>query len=125
MLNLVNSQWNITIYKVSGWTIGALAKLSSVIYDMTVGPVCYVILPEISSLRQRIKTAALARAVYDISGFPLGTLFNYMINPANWNWGGKIGYWYGGLATLGFIYTFYRVPESKGRTYAELDLLFE
>jgi SP family general alpha glucoside:H+ symporter-like MFS transporter len=86
-------------YSSSGWTIGALAMLSSVIYDMTVGPVCYVIVPEISSLRQRIKTAALARAVYDISGFPLGTLFNYMINPANWNWGGKIGYWYGGLAT--------------------------
>ena len=45
-----------------------------------------------------------------------------MINPANWNWGGKIGYC---LATLPFIYTFYRVPASKGRIYAELDLLFE
>ena len=61
-LSLLELFYRASRFSSSGWTIGALAMLSSVVYDMTVGPVCYVIVPEISSLRQRIKTAALARA---------------------------------------------------------------
>jgi SP family general alpha glucoside:H+ symporter-like MFS transporter len=109
----------------AGWVIGSLVMVSKVIYDMTIGPVCYVIVPEMSSLRQRIKTTALARCVYDISGFPLGTLYNYMINPSAWDWGAKIGFWYAGLAALFLVYAYFRIPETKGLTYAEIDLLFE
>jgi SP family general alpha glucoside:H+ symporter-like MFS transporter len=35
------------------------------------------------------------------------------------------GHLQGGICFLCIIYTYYRVPEPAGRTFAELDLLFE
>lgn len=37
---------------------------------------------------------------------------------------GKLGFFFGGLATLCYVWAFFRVPETRGRTYEELDLLF-
>ena len=48
-----------------------------------------------------------------------------MLNPTAWNWGAKTGYFWAGLCLVLFIWTFFRLPEPKGRTYGELDILFE
>ncbi|KAI8649556.1 MFS domain-containing protein [Fusarium keratoplasticum] len=48
-----------------------------------------------------------------------------MINPTAWNWGALTGFFWAGAGVLGFIFTFFMVPESKGRTTAEMDILFE
>lgn len=37
---------------------------------------------------------------------------------------GKLGFFFGGLAALCYTWAFFRVPETRGRTYEELDLLF-
>ena len=42
-----------------------------------------------------------------------------------WNWGAKSGFFWAGLCGLLFVYCFFRLPEPKGRTYGELDILFE
>jgi SP family general alpha glucoside:H+ symporter-like MFS transporter len=47
-----------------------------------------------------------------------------MINPTEWNWRGKTGYFWAGTAFLTFVWAFFRLPESKNRTFAELDVLF-
>jgi len=47
-----------------------------------------------------------------------------MLNPTAGNWKGKIGFFWGGFCVLCLIWTYYRLPELKGRTYEELDLLF-
>jgi SP family general alpha glucoside:H+ symporter-like MFS transporter len=31
----------------------------------------------------------------------------------------------GGLSAISFVWAWFRVPETKGRTYEELDLMFE
>lgn len=49
----------------------------------------------------------------------------YMINPAEANLQGKLGFFFGGLAGLCLVWSFFRVPETRGRTYEELDLLFD
>lgn len=36
-----------------------------------------------------------------------------------------LGFFWAGAALLSIIYTFFRVPEPSGRTFAELDILFE
>lgn len=41
------------------------------------------------------------------------------------NWGAKTGFFYAGTCFLCFVWAFFRLPEPKGRTYAELDILFE
>lgn len=38
---------------------------------------------------------------------------------------GKLGFFFGGLAALCWIWAFFRVPETGGRTYEELDVMFE
>lgn len=38
---------------------------------------------------------------------------------------GKLGFFFGGLAALCLLWSYFRVPETKGRTYEELDILFD
>jgi SP family general alpha glucoside:H+ symporter-like MFS transporter len=49
----------------------------------------------------------------------------YMINPDQGNLRGKLGFFFGGLAALCSVWSWTRVPETQGRTYGELDLMFE
>lgn len=48
-----------------------------------------------------------------------------MLNPGAWDWGNYTGFFWGGICFLCIIYTYFRVPEPRGRSFAELDLLFE
>lgn len=108
-----------------GWASGALILILTFVYDFTVGPVCYSLVAELPSTRLRIKTVVLSRNVYNIMGIVVGTLQPRMMNPTAWNWRGKTCFFWGGLNLLGLIWTYFRLPEPKGLTYAELDVLFE
>jgi SP family general alpha glucoside:H+ symporter-like MFS transporter len=48
-----------------------------------------------------------------------------MINPTAWGWGAKSGFFWAGVCALCWVWTYFRLPEPKGRTYGELDVLFE
>jgi MFS transporter, SP family, general alpha glucoside:H+ symporter len=87
--------------------------------------VCYSLVAELSSTRLKTKTVVLARNVYNISGMIPNVLTPLMLNPSAWNWGAKAGFFWAGTCGLCFIWTFFRLPEPKGRTYGELDVLFE
>lgn len=47
-----------------------------------------------------------------------------MINPDEANLRGKLGFFFGGLSLISLIWAWLRVPETQGRTYEELDVLF-
>lgn len=107
------------------WAVGALLLVYTALYDATVGPVCYTIVGEISSTRLRAKTVAIARIAYVIIGIVNAVIMPYFLNSAELNWGAKTGFFWGGFAFLCLIWTFFRLPEAKDRTYGELDVLFE
>ncbi|THY05007.1 sugar porter family MFS transporter [Aureobasidium pullulans] len=107
------------------WGIGALILIYTFIYDMTVGPVCYSLVAEIPSTRLRNKTVVLARNLYNITGVVANVLTPHMLNPDAWNWGAKAGFFWAGTGALCAVWTYFRVPEPKGRTYAEMDMLFD
>lgn len=107
------------------WAIGAMLLVYTAIYDGTVGPVCYCLVAEISSTRLRAKTVVLARICYNCFGIVNGVIMPYFLNPTKLNWGGKTGLFWAGGCALCLLWTFFRVPEPKGRTYGELDVLFE
>jgi SP family general alpha glucoside:H+ symporter-like MFS transporter len=126
------------------WAIGALLLIFACVYNITVGPVCYAIVAEIPSTRLRQKTVVLARNFYNIASCVANVLTPRMLNPGAWvcppqivfyasehlltmeqNWGAKTGFFYAGTCFLCFLWAFFRLPEPKGRTYAELDILFE
>ena len=48
-----------------------------------------------------------------------------MVVTTAWNWRAKAAFFWAGSCLLCIIWVFFRLPEPKGRTYAELDMLFE
>lgn len=58
-------------------------------------------------------------------GIVNGVIVPYMLNPTAWNWKGKAGFFWAGMCFLCFLWTYFRLPEPKGRTYGEMDVLFE
>jgi hypothetical protein len=48
-----------------------------------------------------------------------------MLSPQYAGWGAKIGCFFGPLAALFTVLVWFTVPETMGRTYAELDELYE
>jgi SP family general alpha glucoside:H+ symporter-like MFS transporter len=111
--------------KGSSWAIGGVLLFFTFVYDFTVGPACYSLVPEIASSRLRTKSTILARNVYNVIGIVNGVITPYMINPTAWNWGAKTGFFWAGIGVLTTTWVFFRLPEPKGRTFAELDVLFE
>lgn len=94
-------------------------------YQLTVGTVCYSLVAELSTRRLQIKTVVLGRSLYIIVGIVSSVLTPYQINPSAWNWGNFAGFFWSGSCLLCIVYVYFRVPEPAGRTFAELDLLFE
>ncbi|KAI1408344.1 putative MFS alpha-glucoside transporter [Hypoxylon sp. FL1857] len=104
---------------------GSIMLVWALCYQLTVGTVCYSLVAEISTRRLQIKTVVLGRILYNIVNIICGVLTPYMLNPSAWNWGNYAGFFWAGSCFLCLIYTYFRVPEPAGRTFAELDLLFE
>lgn len=104
---------------------GSIMLVWALTYQLTVGTVCYSLVSEISTRRLQIKTVALGRILYIIVGIVCSVLTPYMLNPGAWNWSNFAGFFWGGICFLCIIYTYFRVPEPSGRSFAELDLLFE
>ena len=107
------------------WAIGSMLLVYTFTYDSTIGPVCYSIVSELPSTRLRSKTIVLARNTYNIGLIITNVLTPRMLNPSAWNWGAKTGFFWAGTCFLCLVWTYFRLPEPKGRTFGELDVLFE
>lgn len=106
-------------------TLGSLIILFTVIYDSTIGPVCYALVAEVPSTRLRVKTVVLARVAYNLCFLISNILMAKMLNPTAWNWKAKACFLWAGTCSLCLIWCYFRLPEPKGLTYMELDILFE
>ncbi|KAL2132151.1 hypothetical protein VTI74DRAFT_4157 [Chaetomium olivicolor] len=111
--------------KASVWAIGAMLIVFTFVYDFTVGPVTYSLVSELSSTRLKAKTIVLARAAYNASNIFVNVMTNYQLSSTAWNWGARTAFFWAGTCLLSAIWVYFRLPEPRGRTYAELDLLFE
>lgn len=111
--------------KVVYWILGSLLLVFTFVYDLTIGPVCYVLVAEIPSTRLRVKTVVLARVFYNIASIINGVLIPRMLNPTAWNLKGNTCWPLAGGAFLCLIWIWYRLPETKDLTYIELDILFD
>ncbi|CZS92793.1 probable alpha-glucoside transport protein [Rhynchosporium agropyri] len=93
-------------------------------YSMTVGPIVYTIVAEIGATRLRTKTVVLGRSTYYVGNIVGGVLQPYMMNPTKWNFKGKTAFFWASLATITTVWAWFRLPETKDRTFEELDVLF-
>ncbi|EUC43026.1 hypothetical protein COCMIDRAFT_7497 [Bipolaris oryzae ATCC 44560] len=107
------------------WAIATLLLAFTLIYDATIGPICYALVSEIPSTRLRSKTIVLARNCYNISGIVANIITPHMLNPTSWGWGALTGFFWAGTSIIGIAWSWFRLPEPKNRTFGELDELFE
>lgn len=122
------------------WGEAAMCVIWVLIWDSMVTTCAYAIVGESSSTRLRAKTTGLARILYNCSGIVGGTLNTYFMNPAAWNIKGMSAWFWvslsllpmyskaeqqAGTCGLAFVWAYFRLPEMKGRSFRELDILFE
>lgn len=106
------------------WVQAILTLVWTFTFQLSAGQLGWALPAEIGSTRLRQKTVCLARNVSNILGVCGGTLNNYMVNPNAWNFKGYTGFVWGGCAFAVFVWAYFRLPESKDRTFHELDILF-
>jgi MFS family permease len=107
------------------WAQCALMLCCTFVYDLSLGPFCYVLLAEVSSARLRGFTIALATVSCYIWSVVFAVVIPYAMNEDEGNWRGKMGFLFAGTAALCAVYCFFCLPETRGRTFEELDVLFE
>ncbi|GAC71985.1 predicted transporter [Moesziomyces antarcticus T-34] len=97
------------------WAVGAMLLLCTFFYDLTVGPICFAIIAEVSSTRLRSKTIVLACNAYNIGLIIANILQPNMLNSDEWNWGAKTGLFWAGTGAVSIIWTYFRLPELANR----------
>ncbi|KAE9369341.1 MFS general substrate transporter [Stipitochalara longipes BDJ] len=107
-----------------GYASSAMYLILFSVYELTVGPVAFIVIGEISSTRLCSKSIALGRNAYNMFSIISFTVAPYILNPTEGNWKGKSGFLAGGLCLLCALWGIFRFPECKGRTYEELDIMF-
>ncbi|KKY21706.1 putative maltose permease mal31 [Phaeomoniella chlamydospora] len=107
------------------WAQATLMDIWTFTYQMTVGPICFVIISEISSTRLRGRTIAIATAVQAIASIVFTIAMPYMLSSDQANWRGKAGFLFGAISLACLVWCFLRIPESRGRTFEEIDILFD
>ncbi|EXJ67273.1 uncharacterized protein A1O5_09286 [Cladophialophora psammophila CBS 110553] len=107
------------------WAQAALLCTLQFVWQMTLGPLTYVVVCETPSTKLRSKTIALATVIDAATGLVTTVIGPYLLNPGAANAGAKIEFLYGGISVISLTWCFFRLPETKDRTFEELDILFE
>jgi MFS transporter, SP family, general alpha glucoside:H+ symporter len=94
-------------------------------YDLTIGPLCFVILSETSSAKLRGKTIAISTGVNALINVACAVGIPYALNPDQGNLRGKLAFVFFGTTLPCLAWCFWALPETKGRTFDELDLMFQ
>ncbi|ORY29328.1 putative MFS alpha-glucoside transporter [Naematelia encephala] len=105
--------------------VGVLLVISTLANMITVGPACYPIVAETPSGRLRYKTITIGRFVYNLTGIFSNSVTPRMVQATSWGWGAKTGLFYAGTNLLCLIWCWFRLPETKDRSFGEIDVLFE
>jgi MFS transporter, SP family, general alpha glucoside:H+ symporter len=109
--------------------IGTAAFLIVVqcVFKISLGPTTYVVVAEIASNRVRAQTIVLGRAIYVCCAIIVNQLNPRMLNSTAdaWGWGARTGMFYFGLCFIWAIWIWFFLPETKNRSFADIDYLFQ
>ncbi|KAJ5374228.1 hypothetical protein N7517_006234 [Penicillium concentricum] len=106
-------------------SLAAFCIIWSVFYYASVGAVGWTIVGEISSSRLRAKTTSLAAFSSSLFNMAWSIAIPYLVNKDSANLGPKSGLLFFGFSIVLTFVCFISMPETKGRSFAQLDALFE
>jgi len=104
--------------------IGIAVAFPSISYGPAVGASMSVA-GEVSSINLRAKSLALGQAFSAIVSTIWQIILPYLFNRDQANMGGNIGWIFFGMAAIYFVVLYFDVPNTKGHTYEQLDIMFE
>ena len=107
------------------WAQSSMMVVYNFFYDLTIGPLCFVIICETSSAKLRDQTIAFSTAVNALINIACAVGIPYGLNPDSGNLRGKLCFVFLGTAIPCLVWCFLALPETKGRTFEELDLMFQ
>ncbi|OAL49305.1 general substrate transporter [Pyrenochaeta sp. DS3sAY3a] len=109
----------------NGQALAAFSIIWSIFYYLSLGAIGWTLVGEISSTRLRAKTGALATLTNAVCNMAWAIAIPYLINAEEANLGPKAGVVFLGPAIFLSILAFFVIPETKGKTFAQLDALFQ
>lgn len=93
-------------------------------YILSWASVPYIVMGETSTRRVVEKTSNLAVSLSVVAAFLVSFTAPYLLNAPYGNLHGKVGFIYGSLSILFTFLTWTSVPEMKGRSLEEIDVLY-
>ena len=105
-------------------TQAILTLVWTFVFQLSIGQLGWSTPAEIGSSRLRQKTVCLARNAYYIASVVVTVIESYCMNPSQWNLRGYTSFIWCGTCFLLFIWAYFRYPETKRRSFEELDIMF-
>ncbi|CAI6340140.1 unnamed protein product [Periconia digitata] len=107
------------------WGQVAFMAIWGFVYQGTIGAAAWVISSENSTSRLRSPTQSLVTMMNGLSSCIWSFSLPYAINPDQGNLQGKIAFIFGAVMAASCIFIYFFVPETKGRTWIEIDELYK
>jgi hypothetical protein len=104
--------------------IGIVLQVTPLSYGPAVGA-AMAVAGEVSSVSLRSKTLGVGIASNYLFSTIWLVVLPYLFNEDQANLGGKIGFVFFGQALLWMVAVWFEVPNTNGRSYDELDVMFE
>jgi SP family general alpha glucoside:H+ symporter-like MFS transporter len=125
IIGVLNCAPNYNDDKGYAWGQASLLAVWSFCYQLTVGPLAFVIISEISSTKLRSRTIALSSSAQAFAAILASLAMPYMFERDTADMKGKVGFVFGATCLLCALWAFFRLPETSGRTYDEINCMFE
>ncbi|KAM0325776.1 hypothetical protein ACHAQA_007078 [Verticillium albo-atrum] len=107
------------------WGQVAFMAVWSFVYQATIGSAAWPISAENPTSRLRAPTQALATMMNGLSSCIWSFSLPYAINPDQGNLEGKIAFVFGSVLACAAVFVFFMIPETKSRTYMQIDELWD
>jgi SP family sugar:H+ symporter-like MFS transporter len=102
----------------------AMLYLMSAGFSVGWAPLTYVVTTEIPALKLRDKTQRVASLVNIATQFLVTFSLPYLLSAPYANLESKVGFIYAVVALCAIVFTYYAVPECKGRSLEDVDYMF-
>ncbi|CRG91032.1 General alpha-glucoside permease [Talaromyces islandicus] len=107
------------------WFVGIAMIIIMFTFGLGVGGAYPVLAAEVSASQLRAHTQGIAYMTGGLSTWLFSFVVPYMFNTDEGNLGAKTSFIFAALCALGAIVVFFEFPETKARTYRELDEMFD
>ncbi|KAL2851064.1 general substrate transporter [Aspergillus pseudoustus] len=107
------------------WFVGVAMIIIMFTFGLGVGGAYPVLAAEVSASQLRAQTQGIAYMTGGFSTWLFSFVVPYMFNTDEGNLGARTGFVFAALCALGAVVVFVEFPETKGRSYRELDEMFD